>query len=254
MARKILLSFAGLGVLLLAVAYFTFSTLINKGVKSAVETFGPDITQTEVRLEGANISPLNGTGVLKGLFIGNPKGFKSEKAFSANRIEVNFDLASLLSDKIVIERIYVSDPHVVYEKKLLTDNLKQLLKNIEESPLVAEGDSESEIRLEIKELSIVNGKITVGILGKETVNQLIGQASNSPLILYHLGKNPEKAQRIAELVKTNPIKGVMELGALAANLKATKVKRNQAPNPDDVLEGAKSPSKGTRGPKGAVYS
>ena len=166
MARKILLSFAGLGVLLLAVAYFTFSTLINKGVKSAVETFGPDITQTEVRLEGANISPLNGTGVLKGLFIGNPKGFKSEKAFSANRIEVNFDLASLLSDKIVIERIYVSDPHVVYEKKLLTDNLKQLLKNIEESPLVAEGDSESEIRLEIKELSIVNGKITVGILGK----------------------------------------------------------------------------------------
>ena len=85
MARKILLSFAGLGVLLLAVAYFTFSTLINKGVKSAVETFGPDITQTEVRLEGANISPLNGTGVLKGLFIGNPKGFKSEKAFSANR-------------------------------------------------------------------------------------------------------------------------------------------------------------------------
>ena len=96
--------------------------------------------------------------------------------------------------------------------------------------------------------------VAVEILGKETVNHLIGQASNSPLILYHLGKNPEKARRIAELVKTNPVKGVMELGALAANLKATKVKRNQAPNPDDVLEGAKSPSKGTRGPKGAVYS
>lgn len=96
--------------------------------------------------------------------------------------------------------------------------------------------------------------VAVEILGKETVNQLIGQASNSPLILYHLGKNPEKAKRIAELVAANPIKGVMELGALAANLKVTKVKRNQAPNPDGVLEGAKSPSKGTRGPKGAVYS
>ena len=96
--------------------------------------------------------------------------------------------------------------------------------------------------------------VAVGILVKETVNQLISQASNSPLILYHLGKNPEKAERIAELVKANPIKGVMELGALAANLKATKVKRNQAPDPDNPLSGGKSPSKGTRGPSGATYS
>lgn len=96
--------------------------------------------------------------------------------------------------------------------------------------------------------------VAVGILGKETVNHLIKQTSNSPVILYYLGKNPEKAERIAELVKANPIKGVMELGALEARLKVTKVKRNQAPNPDDVLEGALSPSKGKRGPAGATYS
>ena len=168
MKKKILITVGALGIILIAAAYFTLSTLINKGVKTGVETFCPKITKTEVHLEGANISPLNGTGVLKGLFIGNPEGFKSEKAFSANKIEVNLDVASLLSDKIVIEKIYVGEPHVVYEKKLLTDNLKQLLKNIEESSLMEEDEeeSESEIRLEIRELSIVNGKITVGILGK----------------------------------------------------------------------------------------
>ncbi len=165
MAKKILLSLVALGVLLLGVAYFTFSKIINKGVKTGIEKFGPEITQTEIKLEGANISPLNGTGVLKGLLIGNPEGFKSEKAFSLNKIEVNLEVASLLSNKIVIEKIYVSDPHIVYEKKLMTDNLKQLLKNIEEYA-GEEGEEESEIRLEIKELSIVDGKITVGILGK----------------------------------------------------------------------------------------
>jgi len=97
-------------------------------------------------------------------------------------------------------------------------------------------------------------EVAIGILGRDTVNQLISQTTNSHLIMYHLGKDPAKAERIADQIKRNPIKGVMELGALAANLKATKVKRNQAPNPDGELEGSKSPSKGTRGPSGAVYS
>ncbi len=165
MKKKILITVGVPVIILLAAAYFTLSTLINKGVKTGVEKFGLEITKTEVRLEGANISPLNGTGALKGLFIGNPEGFKSEKAFSANKVEVNLDVASLLSDKIVIEKIYIGEPHVVYEKKLLNDNLKQLLKNIEETAMGEETGDESEIRFEIKELSLENGKITVGILG-----------------------------------------------------------------------------------------
>lgn len=95
--------------------------------------------------------------------------------------------------------------------------------------------------------------VAVGILGKETVNHLIKQTSNSPVILYYLGKNPEKAEQIADLVKRNPIKGVMELGALEARLKVNKVKRNQAPNPDEELEGATSPRSKKRGPKGAKF-
>lgn len=108
-------------------------------------------------------------------------------------------------------------------------------------------------KLKIKDYDAVE-EIAIGILGKDTVNHLIRNAANSPVILYHLGKNPAKAEQLAELVKVNPIKGVMELGALEARLKVTKVKRNQAPNPDDVLEGALSPSKGKRGPGGATYS
>ena len=95
--------------------------------------------------------------------------------------------------------------------------------------------------------------VAIGILGKDTVNHLIKNSGNSPVILYHLGKNPAKAEQIADLVKRNPIKGVMELGALEARLKVTKVKRNQAPDPDDELEGTTSPRTTQRGPKGAKF-
>ena len=109
-------------------------------------------------------------------------------------------------------------------------------------------------KLGVKDYDDVEGQ-AVTILGKDTVNRLIGATQNSPRILYYLGKNPDKAQAIADLVKTDPIKGVMELGVLDARLKvSTKAKRNQAPNPDDELEGALSPRKTTRGPKGATYS
>ncbi len=84
----------------------------------------------------------------------------------------------------------------------------------------------------------------IDILGKDIVNQLIGSNDQSHKILYFLGKNPSRAEDIADLVKTNPIRGVMELGALGEGLKVVRQKANlnQAPDPDDELEGT-SPAK-----------
>lgn len=96
--------------------------------------------------------------------------------------------------------------------------------------------------------------VAVGILGNKMTNDIIKQTSNSEVILYHLGKNPEKAERLAELFKTNLVRAIMEIGALETNLKVkTGAKRNQAPNPDDELEGATSPRNRKRGPKGAKF-
>ncbi len=214
MTKKILIALGAFGFILVTVAYFTLSILINKGVKTGVETFGPKITKTEVLLETANISPLNGTGVLKDLFIGNPEGFKSEKAFSANKVELNLEVASLLSDKIVIEKIYVGEPHVVYEKKLMNDNLKQLVKNIEETALGEDDDEAgSEIRFEIKEFSLENGKITVGILGKGITVPL------PDIHLSGLGSNSEDgitadqmAGEIMKVVLRNTLQAVAKAG------------------------------------------
>ena len=94
----------------------------------------------------------------------------------------------------------------------------------------------------------------IDILGRDTVNQLIEASESSPQILYYLGKNPGKAESLAELVKSNPVKAVMEIGALGARLKVTsKAKRKQAPNPDGELEGSTSPRSSDRGLQGATF-
>lgn len=81
----------------------------------------------------------------------------------------------------------------------------------------------------------------IAILGNGTVNQIINNFDDSHVLLYYLGKNPDKAQAIADKIQTNPIQGVAELGALRSQLKI-KPKTKITPNPDTPLSGG-SPNK-----------
>lgn len=82
----------------------------------------------------------------------------------------------------------------------------------------------------------------IGILGKDIVNHLIENSDRSAELLYYLGINSDTAEELAELVKSHPIKGVLKLGALEADLVVKPAKRNQAPDPDEELEGSVPPS------------
>lgn len=95
----------------------------------------------------------------------------------------------------------------------------------------------------------------INILGKEAVNQFILNSNKSHLVLYHLGKNLDLAEEIAELIKTLPVKATLQFGALGERLKVKPRRRTQtAPDPDEELQGGSSASAGKRGPKGATYS
>lgn len=133
MFKKIVLSFLVLAFAGVLIVYFFGSKILNESVKTGVETFGPKVTQTPVLLDEVKLSILSGNGQLSGLYVGNPEGFKSENIFALGQIEVDIEAPTLLSDKIVINKIYIKEPHISYEQTLRTSNLKELLKNIEES-------------------------------------------------------------------------------------------------------------------------
>lgn len=182
MIKKIFLGLVLLAVIALALIYFFFSSTLNKGIKSGVEKFGPQITQTDVTLESANLSILSGSGTLKGLNIGNPDGYDSEDIFALGEIDLNVDIGSVFSDKIIIEHIIIKQPEISYEKTLTNSNVKELLKNIEEftgpkdtSEPEPEAESGASKQVVIKKLVIEEGKIYVGLMG-------VGQTVTLPRI------------------------------------------------------------------------
>src|SRR6186713_2813336 len=70
LTMKKILGYSVIAVLVLLVGlYVTMQFFLGGIVKSAVNKYGPGITQTKVELQGANISPLSGEGTLNGLAV-----------------------------------------------------------------------------------------------------------------------------------------------------------------------------------------
>ena len=65
MKKLILFPVAAL-VLLAIIAYVTLQFFLGSIVKAGINKFGPQITHTDVVLQGANLSPLSGQGTLTG--------------------------------------------------------------------------------------------------------------------------------------------------------------------------------------------
>ena len=92
-------------VLLLAIGLVVLFMNLDSLVKKGVETVGPQLTKTEVRLEGVRLSPFSGSGQLKGVFIGNPQGYKTASAFKMGAVKLAVKPASLTSGTIVVDEV-----------------------------------------------------------------------------------------------------------------------------------------------------
>jgi uncharacterized protein involved in outer membrane biogenesis len=102
-------------------------------VKTAVERGGPVLLGVPVTIEKTHFRLLQGIVHLNGFALGNPEGFKTRHAISVNEVAVEFDPKSLFSDTIVIQRIYVKSPEIVYELGLGKSNIGRILERLEGS-------------------------------------------------------------------------------------------------------------------------
>lgn len=164
---KKILGYSALALLVVAlVGYVTMQFFLGSIVKAGVNKFGPAMTQTEVVLQSAQISPLSGEGTLSGLSVANPKGWSDTDALRLGTVHVNLEPASLFDDFIVINEVVIDQPEFVYETKLVASNIGDLLKNIE----AAIGDQSAQpteegkpIKMVIKKFTLRNGKVTLGV-------------------------------------------------------------------------------------------
>src|SRR5574340_611274 len=112
-------------------AYFTLQHPLGRLVKLAVEEFGPEMTQATVKVSRVEISATDGRGALSGLFLGNPKGFKSDYALKAGSVEIELEPTSLAKDVIVIRKILIDAPQIGYEKAGDITNFDAIQRNVE---------------------------------------------------------------------------------------------------------------------------
>jgi hypothetical protein len=183
MIKKIFLWILILAAAAAAVVYFFGAGWVTQ----AVETIGPKVTQTSVRLDNVDLSLLSASGTLQGLYIGNPEGYKEENIFSLNQIDVEIEPKSLLSDEIVVKKIHIRSPGMSYEKTLRGSNLNSLLAKVEsfgrsdtsktatgktaplDSTEVATGQTQKPSKkVLIRELLIEDLQVSIGLMGAGT--------------------------------------------------------------------------------------
>ncbi len=122
-------------VLLLAVAAgggaWWFLRSLDDLVKRAIHKWGPEITGVAVKVDSVKIEVAAGKGTIRGLFIGNPRGYEAPHALKVGEISLVLDPATVTKDIVVVKELLVAAPDVVYERGPGGDNLKVIQKNVD---------------------------------------------------------------------------------------------------------------------------
>ncbi len=204
-----------LGVLALVAMGFFLGPIVTK----AVNAVGPRITGTKVELTSASVSPLTGGGTLKGLFVGNPAGWSSDKAIYLGEARASIQPASLLGTHILINEVFVDGPEIVFEKRLLGgSNIDALLKQIEANTRsgsasapapTPEAKPGEPLKFAIKSFRIQNAKMSLIVAGRTITVSL------PPLTITDLGV--AEGGITADQVAAQVLKRVLaQLGVAAA--------------------------------------
>lgn len=153
MLKKILISLVFV-VLVLGVGILLY---LDSIVESGIEVVGSRVLGTGVTVTTVNLSPLNGAGSISGLSVENPGDFSADYIFELQDVSVDIDVASVMSDTVLIESVVLTEPTITYETRLVDSNLGALLDNLTtsgDSGAGGEGSSGGGKQLIIRELLI----------------------------------------------------------------------------------------------------
>ena len=160
-----------LGAVLVLVLSFGFAVYyvlsgLDGMVKTAIETYGSQATETTVLVDSVQIVLKDGSGAIRGLKVGNPQGFATPLAFSLGEVATQIDLKSLSEEVTVIEHIIVQAPQVFFELNAAGKNnlavLKHNLSSTSSGPSPSAStnrDSGAEPKFIIRKLLFADGNI-----------------------------------------------------------------------------------------------
>lgn len=200
---------------LLIVAGMFMDSIIKKGV----ETAGPAITKVDVRLDGVSLSVFSGKGSIKGLFVGNPAGYKTPSAIQLGEATVRLKPGSLMSSKIIVDSVSILAPDITIEGGLKDNNLTKIMENVQafsgtSTNATQSGTGKPAPKIQVNDLLITGGKVNVNL------SLLGGKTMTVPLPEIHLtdlGTGPDgiTPTQLAQTVMKQVIDGALSGAAKA---------------------------------------
>ncbi len=173
-------------VLLAVGSLYWISDNLDEIVADAIAHNGSAMTQGRFGLEKVEIAPKNGKGIVSGVVIGNPKGFKTPYALRVERIELDVDLTTIAKDVTLVRMLVIDKPDVIYENSELGTNFDAIQKNIA-TYLGPNGKPQQRggTRLIIEELTIcnANAQASADFMGGKTISIPLPD-----IVLKNLGK------------------------------------------------------------------
>ena len=155
-------------ILLVVVLMIVVLSNLDRGIKTAVETIGPELTGSEVTLSSVDLSLTDAKGSFSGLRVGNPQGFAAADAFKLGLISFAMDAEHLADNTIVIDSLRIVAPEITMERADGQSNLDRIQANIA-SYLGTGSDSDSEEqsgkKFIIRDLRITDAVVHYAILG-----------------------------------------------------------------------------------------
>lgn len=225
------MGFALLALALVGVGLFWLRRNLDGLVRDAIITHGSAMTQAKVRVGSVSIRAGQGMGTICKVRIGNPPGFKTKHALSVAQIELSLDVASLARDVVIIRKLAIHAPDVVYEQGKAMTNFDAIHNHISAyagSPRKTKTGGGK--RLIVEELTVrgATARVSSATLLGQTVSLALPDFS-----LYNLGKDKggilpgELGKEIVQALKQK-LAASMGVHALATSVAQVLDKANSA--------------------------
>jgi len=132
--KKLLIRLAGFIIVAAAAAglwYYSYYRSPEQALKRAIEHYAGAALGTQVRVDRVQLSLDDGSGVITGLTVGNPEGFRSASAVAVESIKMTVDVASLAKGVVVLRAVSFVRPRITIESGQTGSNFERLVGNIQ---------------------------------------------------------------------------------------------------------------------------
>lgn len=249
---KILVGLVVVVVVLALAAVLTLPMTIGPIVKTAASVGGPKALGVPVSVGDVKLSPLAGSLVISQVKVGNPQGYSDKNAFEVEKVEIGLDIKSLRSDTILVRKILIDAPGIVFETKDGKSNFDAMLANAKKSSDEEKAKPEKEKtpgkKVVIEEFSLNGAKVSYAS------NLTLGKAVMLPLpsvTLHDIGKasgGVTFVEAVTEIIKS-VLGGITQMVAGAAGA-AGDLLQGVGNATGDVVKGASDALKDVSGAAG----